>query len=78
MRSYPAKENPIRSAVSEILRYKQTDRQTHILLLYYKDYWFDFMVSKNRAVVIADILSTFHYNNNIDHKIMIQGIKTGI
>ena len=28
MRSYPVKENPIGSAVSEILRYKQTDRQT--------------------------------------------------
>ena len=28
MRSYPVKENPIGSAVSEILRYKQTDKQT--------------------------------------------------
>ena len=26
MRSYPVKENPISSAVSEILRYRQTDR----------------------------------------------------
>ena len=33
-RSYPVMENPIGSAVSEILRYKQTD----ILLLYYKDF----------------------------------------
>ena len=32
MRSFPVKENPIGSAVSEILRYKQTD----ILLLFYK------------------------------------------
>ena len=31
---YPVKENPISSAVSEILRYKQTN----ILLLYYKDF----------------------------------------
>ena len=37
MRIYPVKENLIGSAVNEILRYKQTDRQTHILLLYYKD-----------------------------------------
>ena len=28
MRSYPVKENPIGSAVSEILQYRQTDRQT--------------------------------------------------
>ena len=38
MRSYPVKENPIGSAVSEILWYKQTDTQTKILLLYYKDH----------------------------------------
>ena len=38
MRIYPVKQNPIGSAVSEILRYRQTDRQTHILLLYYKYY----------------------------------------
>ena len=37
MKSYPVKENPISSAVSKILRYKQTDRQTHMLLLYYND-----------------------------------------
>ena len=34
MRSYPVKENPIGSAVSEILRYKQTDR--HRSTLYYR------------------------------------------
>ena len=39
MRSYPVKINPIGSTVSEILLYKQTDRQTHIQLLYYKDGW---------------------------------------
>ena len=33
MKSYPVKENPICSAVSEILRYKQTKRQTDIVLL---------------------------------------------
>ena len=33
MRSYPVKENPIGSAVSEILRYKQTNRHTDIVLL---------------------------------------------
>ena len=33
MRSYPVKENLIGSSVSEILRYKQTDRQTDIVLL---------------------------------------------
>ena len=38
MRSYPVKENPIGSAVSEIPRYKHSDTQTNILLLYYKDY----------------------------------------
>ena len=34
MRSYPVKENPIRSAVSEIPRYKQTDRNRSTL--YYR------------------------------------------
>ena len=29
MRSYPVKGNPIGSAVSDILRYKQTDKQTN-------------------------------------------------
>ena len=37
MRSYPVKENPTGLAVSEILRYKHTNKQTHILLLKYKD-----------------------------------------
>ena len=37
MRIYPVKENHIGSAVSEIPRYKQTDKQVEILLLYYKD-----------------------------------------
>ena len=36
MRIYPVQENPIGSVVSEIIRYTQTDRQTDILLLYYK------------------------------------------
>ena len=34
MKSYPVKENSIGSAVSEILRYKQTDR--HRSTLYYR------------------------------------------
>ena len=39
MRSYPVKENPIGSAVSNIFgSHKQTDKQIDILLLYYKDY----------------------------------------
>ena len=33
MRNYPVKENPIGLAVSKILRYKQTNRQTDIVLL---------------------------------------------
>ena len=41
MRSYPVKENMIGLVVSEIFRYRQTDRQTNkqtdILLLYYVD-----------------------------------------
>ena len=47
MKSYIVKENNIGSAVRKILRYRQTDRQADILLLYYKDkgmnnvmYWF--------------------------------------
>ena len=65
MRSYPFKENPISSAVSEILRYRQkAHRQTHILLLYYKDiiqrknihYLYSKSESSNISVVIFDIL----------------------
>ena len=37
MRSYPVKDNPIDSAVSQILRYKQTNRQTDIILLCFID-----------------------------------------
>ena len=40
MRSYPVKEHPSGSAVSEILRYRQKDKQTDILLLHYKDCYF--------------------------------------
>ena len=36
MISYPVKKNLIGSAVSEILRYKQTHRQTSCYLLYIK------------------------------------------
>ena len=47
MRSYSVKENPIGLAVSEILRYKQTPRQTNkhpVTLLQglsFKDYLFE-------------------------------------
>ena len=37
MKSYPVKENPIGSALSEILRNKHTNTHTDILLLNYKD-----------------------------------------
>ena len=32
MRIYPVKKNPIGSAVSKILRYKHTDRQTYFII----------------------------------------------
>ena len=34
---HPVKENPIGSAVSEILQYKYTNTQTNILLMFYKE-----------------------------------------
>ena len=38
MGSYPVKENPIGSAISEIIRHKKTDIQTNTHpVLYYKD-----------------------------------------
>ena len=45
MRSYPVKENLNGSVVSEILRYKHTDKhtQTNILLLYCKDINYSFI-----------------------------------
>ena len=51
MRSYPVNENPIGSMVSEILRYKQT----HILLLYYKD---KVMETANLRLTYEFLLST--------------------
>ena len=57
MKIYPVKENPIGSAVSEILRYKHTNTQTHrqpnILLLYYKDYFsfFLFLIVASRLAL---------------------------
>ena len=45
MRSYTVKESTIGSAVSEILRYRQADRQTDILF-YYKDTSFPHVIGK--------------------------------
>ena len=40
--SFSVKEKHISSAISKILRYRQTNKQTEILLLYYKDiHWMD-------------------------------------
>ena len=39
MRSYTVQENHIGPAVSKILRYKLTDRQTDIMLLLWKIKW---------------------------------------
>ena len=41
MRNYPVEENPIGSAVTEILRYKQTDKQTSFNI-YQKDQFFNY------------------------------------
>ena len=63
MRSYHVKENLIGSAVTEIIEYKQTDRhtdrQTHILLLYYKDDKYACVQKKNMCYIIAK--STLFY-----------------
>ena len=52
MRSYPVKENPIGSAVSEILRYRHTDTQTSC-------YFSKRIPEKDNIVssVVAEILS---------------------
>ena len=53
MRSYPVKENPIGSAIIEILLYKHTNTQTNIhidiLLLYYKDNVVLMYIIKNKT-----------------------------
>ena len=43
------KENRISSMVSKILRYRHTDTQTEILLLYYKNLWFKGQNESNLA-----------------------------
>ena len=55
MRSYPVKENPIGSAVSEILWYKHTDKQTscYFSILKYK-----FVLVENKK--LNSLLSLSH------------------
>ena len=57
MRRYPVKENPIYSAVSEILRYKQID----ILLLYYKDYLRNYIMVKWMYCSLFDNTLRFNF-----------------
>ena len=72
MRSYPVKENHICSAVSEIFWYKQTDRQTDILLLYDKDtlvnfeWYISFVYNKYCAIMdVTLIVSNCLVSNNV-------------
>ena len=55
MRIYTVKENPIGSAVTEILWYRHTNRQTYILLLFYKDYILVMDTLKQRKQSIAQV-----------------------
>ena len=59
MRIYPVKENPIGSAVIEILQYRQTDRHRSCYFTN-NDYYFRFkMRVKLRKTVIYSISITF-------------------
>ena len=57
MRSYPVKEKHTGSAFREIIRYKQTDRQTEILLLYFK---------KNLNRVVSMFLIVINLTNTVN------------
>ena len=59
MRSYPVKENPIGSAVSEIFRYKQTDR--HRPTLYYR---YDLINKKKKSVSLLSFWVNFDISNS--------------
>ncbi len=62
MNSYTVKENPNGSAVSRILWYKQTNKQTNILLLYHKDLnWYTLFIKQNSKIKMAPIL----YQSNL-------------
>ena len=65
MRSYPVKENPMGSAVSEILRYKHAN----ILLLQYKDFIRSIRKlypSKNVSMsIVHPVLEKFFYTKFI-------------
>ena len=52
MQSYPVKENLIGSLVSEILRYKHTEKQSEILLLYHKDYKDDYVLNESDVLLL--------------------------
>ena len=62
MRSYPVKENPFGSAVSEILLYRQTNKQIDISLLYYEDNRKNYLMwiyqKNNRYFHTKELLST--------------------
>ena len=62
MKSYIVKENYIGSAVSEILRYAVTHRQTHleILLLFYKDKF------QKINFYLKKLLNIFHMRNLVE------------
>ena len=64
MRIFPVKENPIGSAVSEILLYKQTEnRQTNILILYYKDFSrFKYISTKDKILTKFAKIAQFFLN----------------
>ena len=71
MRSYLIKDTYIGSADNEILRYKQTDRQTNILLLYTKILkthflfvWYSQMVNNSHHVVWHVPIVRLNYNTN--------------
>ena len=65
MKSYPIKENPIGSAVSEILRYRQTDRQIScyyiIRIFMYNFYLMESLIYKLMIFALKVLLSCFKY-----------------
>ena len=69
MKSYPVKENPIGSAVSEIFWYRQTNKYTDFLLLYFKKrpnfylFQFQLFLYKRNREMIWKRLNTYHSQN---------------
>ena len=76
MKSYPVKVNIFGSAVSEILRYKQTNKQTDIVLLCIIDFRFMLLGKSIYNVILAE--ETILFGNFSDFLVTLLDLQGGV